>query len=50
MFGTFPFTFVPAFFVPLALSLHALAMRSIGARLREVEPGSFSPRRVEHVS
>ena len=34
MFGTFPFTFIPAFFVPLAVVLHVLAIRTIGIRLR----------------
>jgi hypothetical protein len=33
MFGTFPFTFIPGFFVPLAVVLHALAMRAISRRL-----------------
>jgi len=34
MFGTFPFTFIPGFFVPLAVTLHVLAMRAISSRLR----------------
>jgi hypothetical protein len=29
MFGTFPFTFIPGFFVPLAVTLHVLAIRAI---------------------
>ena len=33
LFGTFPYLFIPAFFVPLAVVLHALAMRAIGSRL-----------------
>src|SRR5277367_6273153 len=28
LFGAFPFMFIPAFFVPLAVCLHAIAMRS----------------------
>jgi hypothetical protein len=32
MFGTFPFTFIPGFFVPLAVLLHVLALRSIRNR------------------
>jgi hypothetical protein len=34
MFGTFPFLFIPGFFVPLAVLLHALAIRAIGSPLR----------------
>jgi len=34
MFGTFPFTFIPGFFVPLAITLHLLAFISIRRRLR----------------
>jgi hypothetical protein len=34
MIGTFPFTFIPGFFVPLALLLHILALRSVISRLR----------------
>jgi hypothetical protein len=33
MFGTFPFMFIPGFFVPLALTLHVLAIRAIRSRL-----------------
>jgi hypothetical protein len=29
MIGTFPFMFIPGFFVPLAVVLHALAIRNI---------------------
>jgi hypothetical protein len=29
MFGTFPFVFIPGFFVPLAVTLHILAIRAI---------------------
>jgi hypothetical protein len=29
MFGTFPFMFIPGFFVPLAVTLHVLAIRAI---------------------
>jgi hypothetical protein len=32
MFGTFPFLFIPAFFVPLGVVLHVLAIRSILSR------------------
>jgi hypothetical protein len=34
MFGTFPFMFIPGFFVPLAVTLHVLAIRAISSRLR----------------
>ena len=34
MFATPPFAFIPAFFVPLAVVLHVLAIRSIISRLR----------------
>jgi hypothetical protein len=34
MFGTFPFLFVPGFFVPLAVVLHLLAMRALSSPLR----------------
>ena len=30
MIGTFPFMFIPGFFVPLAVMLHVLALRAIG--------------------
>ncbi len=36
MLGTFPFLFIPGFFVPLAVALHVLAIRAIGSRLRKV--------------
>jgi len=29
MIGTFPFMFIPGFFVPLAVVLHTLAIRAI---------------------
>jgi hypothetical protein len=32
MMGTFPFLFIPAFFVPLAVALHVLAIRTISSR------------------
>ncbi len=32
MIGRFPFTFLPGFLVPLAITLHILAIRAIGAR------------------
>src|SRR5277367_1295220 len=34
MIGTFPFLFIPGFFVPLALVLHVVAIRAISNRLR----------------
>jgi len=34
MFGTFPFMYIPGFFVPLAVVLHVLAIRAISSRLR----------------
>jgi hypothetical protein len=34
MFGTFPFMYIPGFFVPLAVALHVLAIRAIRSRLR----------------
>ena len=34
MFGAFPFMFIPGFFVPLAVTLHVLAIRAISTRLR----------------
>jgi hypothetical protein len=37
MIGTFPFTFIPGFFVPLALLLHILALRSAFSRLHATE-------------
>jgi len=43
MFGTFPFQFIPAFFVPLAVALHVLAIRAIGSRLRTAEAKSRNP-------
>jgi hypothetical protein len=33
MFGTFPFMFIPGFFVPLAVTLHVLALRAISSRM-----------------
>ena len=32
MLGTFPFLFIPGFFVPLAVVLHAVAIRAISSR------------------
>jgi uncharacterized membrane protein len=34
MMGTFPFLFIPGFFVPLAVVLHLLALRALVSRLR----------------
>lgn len=42
MIGTFPFTFIPAFFVPLAVVLHVLAIRAAVGRLRSERPGAAS--------
>jgi len=33
MMGTFPFLFIPGFFVPLAVVLHVLAIRAISSRI-----------------
>ena len=33
LFGTFPFLFIPGFFVPLAVVLHLLAIRALRSRL-----------------
>ena len=35
MIGTFPFMFIPGFFVPLAVVLHVLAIRSITSHARK---------------
>jgi hypothetical protein len=35
MIGTFPFMFIPGFFVPLAAVLHVVAIRIMGGRLGE---------------
>jgi hypothetical protein len=42
MIGTFPFMFIPGFFVPLAVVLHVLAIRSIvgHARTAQTPPSS----------
>jgi hypothetical protein len=37
-FGMFPYTFVAGFFAPLALGVHALAIRAIRSRLRAERP------------
>jgi hypothetical protein len=34
MFGTFPYMFIPGFFVPLAVVLHVMAIRAIGSLAR----------------
>ena len=39
-FGTFPFLFIPAFFVPLAVGLHVLAIRAISSHLGTAEVNS----------
>jgi hypothetical protein len=38
MIGTFPYTFIPGFFVPLAVALHVLAIRACASRLHEESP------------
>jgi hypothetical protein len=47
MFGTFPFMFIPGFFVPLAVLLHALAIRAIKGRLRSATSGAVSSGRAQ---
>jgi hypothetical protein len=42
MMGTFPFLFIPGFFVPLAVVLHVLAIRAISSRLRTAISGVVS--------
>jgi hypothetical protein len=42
MLSTFPFLFIPGFFVPLAVSLHVLAIRLIVVRLRTANPDAVS--------
>ncbi len=39
MIGTFPFMFVPGFFVPLAVVLHGLALRAISTARRQAVSG-----------
>ena len=46
MMGTFPFLFIPGFFVPLAVVLHVLAIRAISSRLRAEISGAVSSDRV----
>src|SRR5271154_2928615 len=40
MFATFPFVFIPGFFVPLAVGLHVLAIRAISSHLGAAEVNS----------
>jgi hypothetical protein len=40
IFGTFPFVFIPGFFVPLAVALHVLAIRAIRSRLGAASAGN----------
>jgi hypothetical protein len=47
MFGTFPFMFIPGFFVPLAVLLHVLAIRAINGRLRTATSGAVSSGRAQ---
>jgi hypothetical protein len=42
MFGTFPFMFIPGFFVPLAIVLHLLAIRAISSWLPTEISGDVS--------
>ena len=42
MFVTFPFMFIPGFFVPLAVVLHVLAIRAISSRLHTAISGAVS--------
>lgn len=42
MFGTFPYMFIPGFFVPLAVMLHLLAIAAISDRLRTEISGVVS--------
>jgi hypothetical protein len=42
MIGTFPFLFIPGFFVPLAVALHVLALRLIIIRLHTAMPDPVS--------
>jgi hypothetical protein len=48
MFGTFPFLFIPGFFVPLAVMLHVLAIRAISSRLRTKISGPVLTDRAGH--
>jgi hypothetical protein len=43
MMGTFPFMFIPGFFVPLAVVLHVLAIRAISSRVGSRRTGSSGP-------
>jgi hypothetical protein len=45
MFGTFPYMFIPGFFVPLAVMLHVLAIAAIRTRLRTEISGAVSNNR-----
>jgi hypothetical protein len=47
MIGTFPYTLIPGFFVPLAVVLHVLAIRAINSRLRTEIPGAVSNNRAQ---
>ena len=42
MMSTFPFLFIPGFFVPLAVLLHVLALRAISSRPRTATSGAVS--------
>ncbi len=41
--GAFPFTYIPGFFAPLALTLHVLAIRALRAELRARRSAAPSP-------
>jgi hypothetical protein len=47
MFGTFPFMFIPGFFVPLAVTLHVLAIRAASSQLVTAEVGNRNARRTD---
>src|SRR5713226_6876777 len=48
MLGTFPFLFIPGFFVPLAVVLHVLAIRAISSRLRTATSSAVSTDRAQN--
>lgn len=41
--GTFPYTYIPGFMVPLALVLHVLSIRALRRRIEQCEQYSTSP-------
>jgi hypothetical protein len=48
LFGTFPFMYIPGFFVPLAVALHVLAIRAISSRPRTATSGAVSSDRSQN--